>query len=265
MNKHFLFFLLLLTCLIINFKSVYRQIATMTKEFKYSFSELGITAIDIEELMGFEEGNLPEPFPVLIQQALIDVTSVCNIKGGFKIFNSIELSKEKQTIKIEKHEFNPSDIIIKQFKNARSISLFICTAGPEISEHAKQLALNGDPLLSYVFDVIGSLTVEKAMDKIQKTLENEVQLKGMNISDRFSPGYCDWSVSEQQMLFDLMPKNFCGVTLSESSLMAPIKSVSGMIAIGESVSQKGYQCFWCSDQKCVYGKINRKKKIKKKP
>lgn len=232
----------------------------MIKEFCYQFDELEITKTDINELMGFEDDAIPEPFPHLIEQALKKAPHICNIRGGYKIFNSIEINPEKESLSINQHIFNPSKIVITQFKDASSFALFICTAGNELSDYAKELSLNGDPILSYVFDVIGSITVEKATDKLQNWLEEDCKKRGHGISDRFSPGYCEWSVSEQQMLFDLMPDGFCGVTLSESSLMSPIKSVSGIIAIGKGLKQKGYQCNWCNDKNCIYGRIKRQKK-----
>ncbi len=233
----------------------------MIKEFQYTFNELGIERDEIGDLMGFEDNVIPEPFPELIDYALNNVPSQCSIRGGYKIFNSNESHINKNTITICKQVFNPSKVVVTQFKNASSFCLFICTAGPEISQYSKNFSDNGDSLLSYVYDIIGSVIVEKATDKIQKTLELECQKSGLKISDRFSPGYCEWSVSEQKVLFSLMPEKFCGVSLSESSLMAPIKSVSGIIAIGESLEQKGYQCHWCSEKNCIYGKNKRKKKI----
>jgi hypothetical protein len=233
----------------------------MIKEFRFSFNELGIVNSDIEELLSFEEGIIPEPFPELIEHALNIAPSVSNIRGGYKIFNNNETEIDKETIRICNQIFNPSKIVITQFKHASSFALFICTAGAEISQHSKEIQMNGDPLLSFVFDVIGSITVEKATDKIQKELEKESKKTGLNISDRFSPGYCEWSVAEQQKLFALMPENFCGVSLSETSLMSPIKSVSGIIALGTNLEQKGYQCHWCTEKNCIYGKIKRRKKI----
>jgi len=231
------------------------------KEFQYTFEELGIIAKDLGELMGFVDGVIPDPFPEVVNNALVSVPSNCSIRGGYKIFNSNETQVDKATITISGHVFYPTKIITTQFEKASTLVLFICTAGPEISKLSKRISDDGDPLLGYVYDVIGSLTVEKAMDKVQKELESECLELGLKVSDRFSPGYCDWSVSDQQKLFALMPENFCGVTLSESSLMSPIKSVSGIIAIGNQLKQKGYQCRWCSDKNCMYGKIKRQKKI----
>ena len=233
----------------------------MIKEFQYKFDELGIVKRDIEELLGFENPELPEPFPKLIEFALKSAPSVCNIRGGYKIFNTEEVVIESEKIKICNQIFNPSKIVKTQFKKAVSLAMFVCTVGAEITEKSKNLSETGDPVSSYILDVLGSVTVEKAADIMLKFLELEMQKSGLKISDSFSPGYCEWSVAEQQELFALLPENFCGVSLSESSLMWPIKSVSGMVAIGSDMEHKGYQCYWCTDKDCIYGKIKRQKKI----
>lgn len=231
----------------------------MIREFHFQFDELNIVPSDLTELLGFEDGIVPEPFPEIIQQAISDASQLCTIKGGYKIFDSICIDLQNETISIENQSFSPTKIVTTQLKGSTSAALFICTAGDGITKHANKTILEGDPMLGYIFDVIGSVCVEKAIDKIQAELAKEQKQKNLNISDRYSPGYCEWSVSEQQILFQLMPENFCGVSLSDSSLMNPIKSVSGIIGIGSKLQQKGYQCLWCTDKNCIYGKIKRKK------
>jgi hypothetical protein len=230
----------------------------MIKEFQYSFEELNISLEDVYDILGFEKGSVPDPFPDLIGEGLNNAHRYCDIKGGFKTFDFIKIDTSQNTIQLDGKSFSPSKIVVTQLKKSTSAALFLCTAGEGISRHSKKLSISGDSVLSYVYDVIGSITVEKAMDKIQKSLESEVMKSGLSVSDRFSPGYCDWNVNEQQLLFSLLPENFCGITLSGSSLMDPIKSVSGIIGIGSGLRQKGYQCKWCNDQNCIYGKTKRK-------
>ena len=92
----------------------------------------------------------------------------------------------------------------------------------------------GDAALSYLVDTVASVTEEQATDVLHDHIEKQMQMQGLKITNRYSPGYCDWSVSEQHLLFSFLPANFCGITLTESSLMVPIKSVSGIIGIGKS-------------------------------
>ncbi|HKJ79378.1 MAG TPA: vitamin B12 dependent-methionine synthase activation domain-containing protein [Prolixibacteraceae bacterium] len=235
----------------------------MQKEYTFSFHELNIQPADIEELLGFDDGNVPEPFPELINKALKEAPCHCKIRGGIKIIDSIALNKENGSLKIADQLFVPAKIISIQLKNATKIAVFLCTAGSEITDLSKKAEAEGDLVYSHIVDWVGSVIVEKAMDKIQDSLEKEMQLNGLGITDRFSPGYCEWNVAEQQNLFQLLPTGFCGISLSKQSLMHPIKSVSGIIGIGNGLKPKGYQCYWCNDPNCIVGKTKQKKKPKK--
>ena len=67
----------------------------------------------------------------------------------------------------------------------RKRALFLCTAGAGIGEWSKQLMAEGDLLKGYVVDVVGSVIVEAAMDRIQDELSNcmnQQQLKAIMTS-----------------------------------------------------------------------------------
>ena len=230
----------------------------MIREFKYAFKDLSIQPEDLHELLGFENNVIPEPFPEYIQSAIEFAPKLCSVQGGYRLFNAVAIDTENYTISIEDQCFSPSKTVAIQLKQSEKAALFMCTAGAGISEHANRISAENDPMMGYVFDILGSVTVEKAMNKIQFELQEEVKLEGLGITDRYSPGYCEWSVGEQQKLFSFFPENFCQIQLSESSLMHPIKSVSGIIGIGKDLHPKGYQCNWCTDQNCIYGRLRRK-------
>ena len=234
--------------------------SSVIKNYTFSFEELQIQPGEVEELMGFEPGKSPDPFPELIKEGLNEAPSLCAIKGGFIIFEQVEVDREKKTIRIKNQYFNPGKIIVSRLKNVTSAALFACTAGQKISIFTKRQTESGNELLAYVLDVIGSQIADKTVEKIQKQIAALVHESGMGITDPFSPGYCNWSVAEQQKLFSLLPAGFCGIQLSPSSLMHPIKSVSGITGIGTNCKQRGYQCEWCKDKDCIYGRIRRQKK-----
>ena len=114
------------------------------------------------------------------------------------------------------------------------------------------MSRDGDPVSGYIIDIIGSEIVESATDLMQAELEKEMEDMGLHMSNRYSPGHCGWNVSEQKKLFSLFPENYCGISLTESSLMIPIKSVSGIIGIGKEVKKVGQPCQVCDVDKCLY-------------
>ena len=223
------------------------------KTFNFDYKTLGLDKATIEKFMGYEDGS-PEPIPELIEEVLSAVASYCDIQGGYRMFETITRDKRNHLLSIENITFNIKPIISNLIRKAEKAVLFVCTAGPGIGDWSKELMSGGDLMKGYVVDVVGSEIVEKAMDKIQENLEYEMKEFGLGITDRYSPGYCDWQVSEQQKLFSFFPENYCGIQLSETSLMYPIKSVSGIIGIGQKAERKGYTCDFCYVKDCVYRK-----------
>jgi hypothetical protein len=60
-------------------------------------------------------------------------------------------------------------------------------------------------------------------------------------------------------LFPLFKGETCGVCLTESSLMLPIKSVSGIIGLGQTVKHLDYTCGLCDFEQCY----KRKQRLRK--
>ena len=109
----------------------------------------------------------------------------------------------------------------------------------------------GDMVRVFVADAVGSVIAERVADRMQESMAAYVADRGYRHTNRFSPGYCGWHVSEQQRLFSLFPQPApCGVTLTDSSLMLPIKSVSGVIGIGSNVRYLDYTCGLCDLANC---------------
>ncbi len=173
-----------------------------------------------------------------------------NIHSGYKIFNNIEIYPDRTGMKIGGKEFRTQKIITSQMRKAESVALFLCTIGPQMENWSQELIQEGELLRGYIVDAVASESVEKAMDLTHDHLERQMRRDGLGITNRFSPGYCRWPVSDQHKLFSLLPPGFCGITLTESSLMVPVKSVSGFIGIGPEAKRQDYACKICDDTTC---------------
>lgn len=209
--------------------------------------------------MGYEPGTAPGPVTLLINEITEELLKLDGIKAEYRIFKDISLSKEDKSLQLEGVTFNIKPIIYRQVKEAEEVALFICTAGPVVGEMSRQSMKDGDLLRGYVYDVIGSEVVEAAADMMQEELRKRMAGSGKEITNRFSPGYCGWDVAEQHKLFSFFKDNFSGITLTESALMNPVKSVSGIIGIGINVKYTPYQCHLCNDKNCIYR--NKKSKV----
>jgi hypothetical protein len=231
----------------------------LVHEYFIEFGDLEISSAEIAEFMGFIDGEVPEPFPEVIGSALSEADALCELRAGFRIIESIETDVTKASVSLLNQTFSCGKIVAAQLKNAEKIAVIAGTAGKAIYEKARLEETEGDLVKAFVYDTIGSVSAAKTMWFVCNKLRSYATETGLGLSDHYSPGYCDWSVSDQHKLFSLLPEKFCGITLLDSSLMEPVKSVSGIVGIGNGLREIGMQCHWCNDVNCHYGKINRKK------
>lgn len=216
----------------------------------FSFNQLNIRSADLEDFIGYRPGDSLDAYGAHYDAALLKAAEICRIKAGYRLFPGLVVRKKE--IIVAETLLTVGEIIAEQLRACTGVVVFVCTAGHELSELPRKLAKQNDALMAYLFDVIGSICVEKAANQIESILHNELSLQGNGISNRCSPGYCGWDVAEQKKLFALLPEGFCGVRLSETSMMDPIKSISGIIGYGPGASRRNRPCKQCSDSQCTY-------------
>lgn len=211
------------------------------KELRYE--DLGISLSELYEQMGYEQA-VPDEATVKETDMII-----AEAKGFLRPRFSFFVQRELPDFAIGK-------IIERQLKGAEAYAFFICTAGVEYEAFQERLKKEGDMVRVFIADALGSVIAEKAADQMELSLQENIDKLGWHHTNRFSPGYCGWHVSQQQLLFPLFKGETCGVKLTESSLMLPIKSVSGIIGLGPNVRHLDYTCGLCDFKQCY----KRKKK-----
>ena len=223
--------------------------------FQFAFSDLKINVVQIEKVMGYKEGESHETISELVQKVLIEAETDFRIRAEYAVFPVAKFNETEKSVEINNLVFNLKKIVYGQIKKSDSIAVFLCTAGEETGIRSRRAMKNGDLLTGYIYDVIGSEIAEAAADLMQNNLRENMASEGKKITNRYSPGYCGWDVTEQYKLFQLMPDNFCGIELNTSALMDPEKSVSGFIGIGEHVRYNRYTCRLCDMKDCIYRRV----------
>lgn len=208
-----------------------------------SFEELGITPADVYEQMGYHDAQPDKATQQETAMILKEVSQWLRPRFSYFVVN-------------KQPDFEMGNIILRQLRGSEAFALFICTSGLEFETYQHRLKEQGDMVRVFIADALGSVIAEKCADQMEKALQESIDKLGWKHTNRFSPGYCGWHVSQQQLLFPLFQGHTCGVKLTDSSLMVPIKSVSGIIGLGEKVRKLEYTCGLCDFKQCY----KRKKK-----
>lgn len=218
----------------------------------FSPGEVKIRPETICRLMNLAEDDIHEPYRSMIDNEISNAGTLTDVLGGYRIIEPALLQTNKYVLEAGGQSFHIGKQVTQYLAGIEKAVFFICTAGPAISERIHTFFQSGDHLAGYVADITGSVLVEEAMDIIHHEIAEIFTTQNLKFTNRYSPGYCDWKVDEQQQLFQLFPPDFCGIRLSDSMLMTPVKSVSGVIGIGKKVTYNPYACHACNSVNCIY-------------
>lgn len=204
----------------------------------------------IARVLGYRD-QVPDYVSDAIDTVCADLRRLSQPLGGFRL---LDVSCTPDGFRCGGQHFATGPEIAAPLERAERLALFTGTVGAGYEQLHRDYAEQDDPLLIYTLDAAGSELAERVAGRIEQDVGVLARACGMSISNRYSPGYCGWKVAEQHRLFALLPEDFCGITLSSSAMMKPIKSVSGVIGLGHELKHSAYRCDLCDMRETCRGR-----------
>ena len=219
-----------------------------------SIDDLTFSDKELYETLGYRDAVPDEYILSFIDRLKKELFAVCVPQFGYRLLDGVALGTSM--LIVGNQVITPYRIITKALEKSDCFYLLLATVGKEANEWILRKRGGADIMETWIADALGSVLVEAIVTAGKIKLEQIAQDKGWRITNSYSPGYCSWNVSEQRRLFAMLPKGFCGVTLTESSLMLPIKSVSALVGVGENVEKSAYHCDICTKKDCYKRRVS---------
>ena len=124
-----------------------------------------------------------------------------------------------------------SQTIEKAIRNAGEILLFAATVGAPFDRLIKRYS-SISPSKAVILQAIGAERAESLCDSFCEIIDTGLHSKGKRLTPRVSPGYGDIALTMQKDIFAVLdcPRRI-GLTLEDSLLMSPSKSVTAIAGI----------------------------------
>jgi len=123
------------------------------------------------------------------------------------------------------------------YRDADFLALYALTLGHEVSNTIREFFDSNDFALGSLLDTAASLAADRAVQILEGYFAGFLVTEGRMEIDRpvlsYSPGYCGWHISAQRKLFQYLKPQEIGISLNDSYLMTPLKSVSGVLVAGK--------------------------------
>ncbi len=134
-------------------------------------------------------------------------------------------------------------------KEATHVMITAHSVGGKLDQESANASARGDLLEAYVIDIIGLVILEKISNIIKRIAEDQAQQMGWGVGPFLSPGSVHgWDLEEQSKLCKLLPIDEINVTIKNSLMLFPLKSIVALIGIGPyyKSSKVGSTCDVCS-------------------
>lgn len=124
-----------------------------------------------------------------------------------------------------------SAALSKNLEGCGKAVLFAATVGIGIDRMIARYS-RISPARALLFQAIGAERIESLCELFDGEVKEKARSEGFSTAPRFSPGYGDFSIESQRAVFGMLNcTRSIGVSLNESMLMSPSKSVTAIIGI----------------------------------
>ena len=215
---------------------------------------INVSKNEIKRYLGYRGvTEIDEGISAMIDECIMEMSSQVEGRSVYKVFplvfsNNLSLSDEKHEAEVS-GESSASSValscdfagihvtsknLLKNLRGCREIVMMAVTIGPMADMLIRRTEVR-DMLRAYVYQATGAAMVEAYCDEVNEKIREEAASRGLYARPRFSPGYGDFPLEVQKDFVRIldMPRSI-GVTLSDSLLMTPTKSVTAVIGLSQS-------------------------------
>lgn len=146
----------------------------------------------------------------------------------------------------------------KLLTGCHSSYIFAATLGVDVDRMIAKYSKTS-PTKALLLDALGTERIEALCDKFFADMRDNETSRGNALTKRFSPGYGDLALEHQKDICKLLDSHkLIGVSLNESLLMSPSKSVTAVMGVKKAASKKPiyqecfHKCEGCKKTDCEF-------------
>jgi hypothetical protein len=183
--------------------------------------------------LGFEKTNTsiePEQ-KKQIEKWITEAEFLCKVSVIFRTV-CLSTNQKNKVILTQHNETMISKSLWNLLQNSKEAILMAATAGVGIMDEIKQLQEAGNMTKAIVYDAAASQITDAGLDWVMAYSKQQLIRKGASLTHmRYSPGYGDLELYNQDIFYRLLNLENWGVEITENYMLIPEKTVTAIVGI----------------------------------
>ena len=199
--------------------------------------------------LGFGRNVADEQTEKLISEVFTELDRIARPKAVHRIFSCVQRKEEIQIGTMRVHSKN----LARNLQGCTQTVLMATTLGIEVDLAMRRYALT-DMAKVVIFQACAAAMLEEFCDECQAKIADEMAPEYKGMRPRFSPGYGDFDICYQEPVVRMLNcAKTIGLTLTDSFMMTPTKSVTAVIGISTQKDRCPISgCEVCTKKDCEY-------------
>lgn len=187
-----------------------------------------LLAIDPKETRRYAGLMTADFDETLIEDACLEGRLLADPKGIWQVY---DYDCVQQIVKADPPFLIKGEKIGAHLAGAEKVVILAATVGDAIEEKVTQYFSADRYAYAVLLDAAATTAVEQIADAMEKAIQPKASAQGYTMRWRFSPGYGDWSMTQQPELLRTSSAAQIGIRLSESLMLIPRKSITAIIGL----------------------------------
>lgn len=180
----------------------------------------------VYRFLGYGVSVPEEPVLSLIHQIICEMQELITCQAVYSIFPI--MNKEKNELYFSFGKICSKDLY-NHLTDCEFTIWLAATVGSRIDRYIQKYS-RVDSTHAVIAQAVGAMFIETYCDILNEQLRTDFLKDGIALRPRFSPGYGDFDISYQTMIFNNLDcKRLTGMSLMDSKIMSPSKSVTAII------------------------------------
>lgn len=193
--------------------------------------DLKVNIKEVYRYLGFRGESPEDEIAEKVRTSIDEVVEASQPRAIYERY-PLELFDGEEDLAIGGVSFKSRDLKLN-LKGCQYVYLMGATIGIGVDRLIARASV-GDMTKATIYQAAGAAYVEEYCDYINEEIRKKALEEGMVLRPRFSPGYGDFALENQKDIFRLLNlSKHTGISLSDSMLMSPSKSVTAVIGVKE--------------------------------
>lgn len=191
------------------------------------YKDIKLDKGEVLRYLGYNNQSIDGGLDGVIDECMEEILKISRYRYTYRIF---DIRKSDYCIELDgtSVRLTGSDIY-DHLADCPKCALLAVTIGIE-TDNAIRIAQNTDMLKAVVLDACATELAEKVCDMAEDEIKAIAAEEGLGTNFRFSPGYGDLPLDAQKGIINALDAGRkIGLTLTDSSIMIPGKSVTAII------------------------------------